>query len=43
VRAHVASFATPHLGRGDKEWEFVNIPPVRVFTWTKAQDPSTPS
>lgn len=43
VRAHVANFATPHLGRGDKQWEFVNIPPVRVFTWTKGQDPSMPS
>ncbi|MFL6691517.1 MAG: hypothetical protein ACJ8GO_01010, partial [Ramlibacter sp.] len=43
VRAHVSDFATPHLGRGEKQWEVVNIPPVRVFTWTKGQDASTPS
>jgi phosphatidylethanolamine/phosphatidyl-N-methylethanolamine N-methyltransferase len=43
VRAHVSDFASPHLGRGEKQWEFVNIPPVRVFTWTKGQDPSTSS
>ena len=43
VRAHVAGFTSPHLGHGDKQWEWVNIPPVRVFTWTKGQDPSTPS
>jgi len=36
VRAHVADFATPYLGPPRKEWEFLNIPPVRVFTWTRA-------
>jgi phosphatidylethanolamine/phosphatidyl-N-methylethanolamine N-methyltransferase len=36
VRAHVADFAEPYLGPARKEWEWVNIPPVRVFTWTKA-------
>lgn len=36
VRAHVARFATPYLGAPDKQWEVVNIPPVQVFTWTKA-------
>lgn len=35
VRAHVAGFLTPHLGEPIKEWEMVNVPPVRVFTWTK--------
>jgi phospholipid N-methyltransferase len=35
VRAHVADYATPYLGRARKEWELVNIPPVRVFTWTR--------
>lgn len=35
VRAHVAHFATPYLGLPSKEWEWVNIPPVRVFTWVK--------
>ena len=36
VRAHVADFTTPYLGAPSKEWEWVNIPPVRVFTWVKA-------
>lgn len=35
VRAHVAAYASPYLGTPDKRWEFVNVPPVRVFTWTK--------
>ena len=35
VRAHVADFVSPYLGQPDKEWELVNIPPVRVFTWVK--------
>lgn len=37
VRAHVARFATPYLGEPAKEWEMVNIPPVRVFTWVKPE------
>lgn len=36
VRDAVASFTTPYLGQPLKEWEWVNIPPVRVFTWTRA-------
>lgn len=35
VRAHVADFVTPYLGEPAKEWEFLNVPPVRVFTWLK--------
>jgi len=35
VRAHVADFMSPHLGRPDKQWEMLNVPPVRVFTWVK--------
>jgi phospholipid N-methyltransferase len=35
VRAHVADFMSPHLGQPDKQWEMVNVPPVRVFTWRK--------
>ena len=35
VRAHVASFATPYLGSPRTEWEWLNVPPVRVFTWQK--------
>ncbi len=36
VRAHVADYAAPYLGKPRKEWELINIPPVRVFTWTRA-------
>lgn len=42
VRAHVADFVSPHLGPPQKDWEFVNIPPVRVFTWTKSAEASKP-
>jgi phosphatidylethanolamine/phosphatidyl-N-methylethanolamine N-methyltransferase len=35
VRAHVADFVSPHLGPPMKQWEAINIPPVRVFTWVK--------
>jgi phosphatidylethanolamine/phosphatidyl-N-methylethanolamine N-methyltransferase len=35
VRAHVASFVAPYLGEPDTQWEVVNVPPVRVFTWVK--------
>jgi phospholipid N-methyltransferase len=37
VRAHVADFATPYLGQPRREWELLNIPPVRVFTWTRPE------
>jgi phospholipid N-methyltransferase len=36
VRAAVASYATPYLGQPRKDWEWINIPPVRVFTWTRS-------
>lgn len=35
VRAHVARFVSPCLGQPRKDWEWINIPPVRVFTWVK--------
>lgn len=35
VRAHVAGFVSPYLGAPQKRWELINVPPVRVFTWTK--------
>lgn len=38
VRAHVARYAAPYLGEPQKEWELINIPPVRVFTWVKPQE-----
>jgi len=37
VRASVADYATTYLGPPRKEWELLNIPPVRVFTWTRAE------
>ena len=39
VRPHVARFATPYLGEPAREWEWLNVPPMRVFTWVKT-DPS---
>jgi len=36
VRGHVADFVSPHLGTPDKQWEMLNVPPVRVFTWCKS-------
>ncbi len=35
VRAHVARYTAPHLGPARREWELLNVPPVRVFSWTK--------
>lgn len=35
VRGHVANFLAPYLGEPDKQWEMVNVPPVRVYTWIK--------
>lgn len=35
VRAHVANFVSPYLGEPARQWEVVNVPPVRLFTWVK--------
>ena len=35
VRAHVADYARPYLGSPRAQWEVLNVPPLRVFTWTK--------
>jgi phospholipid N-methyltransferase len=35
VRAHVAGFVAPYLGLPKTQWEVVNVPPMRVFTWVK--------
>ncbi len=37
VRPHVADYASPYLGQARREWEVINIPPVRVFTWTRGR------
>jgi phospholipid N-methyltransferase len=34
--SRVAERATPHLGEPKREWEPINIPPMRVYTWTRA-------
>lgn len=36
LRAHVAAYAAPYLGAPQKRWEWRNVPPMRVFTWTRA-------
>jgi phosphatidylethanolamine/phosphatidyl-N-methylethanolamine N-methyltransferase len=36
VRAHVAGFVSPYLGAPAKQWEVLNVPPLRVFTWIKS-------
>lgn len=41
VRAHVADYLSPYLGRPEKRWELVNVPPVRVFTWRKGEAASS--
>jgi phospholipid N-methyltransferase len=35
LRAHVAGYATPHLGAPAVAWEWRNVPPMRVFRWVK--------
>lgn len=35
VRDHVARYASPHLGPPAREREWLNIPPVHVFTWRR--------
>lgn len=41
VRAHVADFVSPYLGQPEKQWEMVNVPPLRVFTWVKPAAPGS--
>jgi phospholipid N-methyltransferase len=35
-RDHVAGYLSPLLGAPKREWEWFNVPPVRVFRWVKA-------
>lgn len=35
VRGHVADYVSPYLGPPAMQWEMMNVPPVRVFTWVK--------
>ncbi len=37
VRPHVAHYASRYLGEPQAQWEWINIPPMRVFTWTRPQ------
>lgn len=39
VRAHVARFTEPYLGTPEREVEFMNIPPMQVFRWTRRAEP----
>lgn len=36
VRPHVAGYLTPRLGAPRRDWELLNVPPMRVFTWSRA-------
>lgn len=36
----VASYMTPHMGPPAVERELINVPPMRVFTWHKADEQS---
>jgi len=38
LRAHVARYASPHLGRPERSVEWINIPPIQVFRWTRPHD-----
>lgn len=35
LRAHVADYTEPHLGVPQVDWEWRNLPPMRVFRWVK--------
>ncbi|TWT53827.1 Methyltransferase domain protein [Rubripirellula amarantea] len=35
LRSDVARYADPHFGRASTEMVWINVPPLRVFTWTK--------
>lgn len=43
VRGHVAGYTTPCLGVPEVSWEWLNVPPVRVFRWLKPLEPSSRS
>jgi len=43
LRAHVARAATPVLEPPTCEWQWLNIPPLRVFSWTKPVHPPSPT
>jgi phospholipid N-methyltransferase len=38
LRAHVARAVTPVLGPPTCEWQWLNVPPLRVFSWTRARE-----
>lgn len=40
VRAHVADFVSPYLGRPTVRWALLNVPPLRVFRWVKGRVPN---
>jgi phosphatidylethanolamine/phosphatidyl-N-methylethanolamine N-methyltransferase len=38
LRPHVARFTTPYLGQPTRSVEWLNIPPMQVFCWTRRAD-----
>lgn len=42
VSAQVVNCVSPYLGTPQRQWEWLNIPPVCLFTWTKSQAPVPP-
>jgi phosphatidylethanolamine/phosphatidyl-N-methylethanolamine N-methyltransferase len=39
LRAHVARFTSPHLGEPERSMEWINIPPMQVFRWSRPRGP----
>lgn len=40
VRRRVVDFMQPHLGAPEIAWEWINVPPLRVFRWVKPAGPA---
>jgi len=36
VRPHVADYIAVHFGAPSRQWEWRNVPPMRVFRWSRA-------
>jgi len=35
VRTRVEDYVSPYLGPARRDWEWINLPPVRLFTWVR--------
>lgn len=40
-RDHVAGYLSPLMGAPRREWEWFNMPPVRIFRWVKTLSPDS--